>query len=348
MKLLYISSDHIVLEYDDLVLFTELGIDWFSTGHYLNPKNPVGDIGGVERESIIKEPNLDLIEKFKLCCPNKQIHGPSVVSKEFVDNFDIVMVSHCCPWPFGVLSNWENIKHKPVIWRTYCQQQSAIEKAMFPLISQGLKVIRVSPNEQNIRHALPMTKVIRAYVDAEHYFGWTGEEKHVLTFNNFFNRRQLISNTREYLHVVRDIPHKIYGGSSDGNPEVLGYLTWTEQKEAYRKSRAYFALGSKPAALTFNLVEAMLTGTPTVTWGKMLGNWIGSEWQGTYEACELIKHGENGFASDNLEELNSILKELMNNDYLARSVSEKGRSTILTEFNKEKVKKEWKEFLESL
>lgn len=348
MKLLYISSDHIVLEYDDLTIFTELGIDWFSTGHYLNPKAPIGDPGGVERAPIDKEPNFDLIEEFQRGCPGKQIHGQTIVKKEFVDKFDIVLVSHCCPWPYGILANWEALKHKPVVWRTYCQQQSEIERDMHPLISQGLKVIRVSAKEQNIRHSLPMTRVIRAYVDSNHYFGWTGEEKHVLTFNNFFARRALISNTNEYLHVVKDIPHKLFGGASDNHPEVLGHLSWEDQKIAYRKAGAYFALGSKPAALTFNMVEAMLTGTPTVTWGKTLGNWWGTAWQGTYEAADLIQNGVNGFASDNLKELNAFIKELLINEQLAKTISENGRKTVLAEFDKEKVKRDWKEFLEGL
>lgn len=348
MKLLYISSDHNILEYDDLMLFTEMGIDWFSTGYLLNPKIPKKNEEVTVRSPINYEQDPELINLFEKINPNKRLVGPTIVNKELVDKFDVVMVNHCSPWPFGAIINWPSIKHKPVIWRTYCQQQSDVELRMQPFIKEGLKVVRVSGKEQNIKHALPLTRVIRAYVDANHYFGWRGDEKHVLSFNNFFARREFISNTKEYLEVVKDIPHKLYGGHSDNHPKVLGFLSWEDQKEEYRKARVYFALGSKPAALTYNLVEAMLTGTPTVTWGAKLGNWWNSPWEGTYEASDLISNGINGFALDDLLELNATIKELMTNDSLAAKISQNGRETILKEFSKEKVKNDWTELFKTL
>jgi len=335
------------MEFDLMTLFTELGYDWFSTGHFLDPQNPI-PADGLYRQSINKTANQEWIDSFRKSCPNKQIHGASIVSKELVDQFDIVLVSHCCPWPYGVLANWDAIKHKPVIWHTYTQQQPEIEVAMAPLISQGLKVVRGSPKEQNILGSLPMTRVIRPFVNEKDYFGWEGTDNYVLTFNNFFARRSFISNTPQYLQVVSDIPHKTYGGTSDGHPEVIGHLSWEDQRLAYRKAKAYFALGSKPASLTYNMLEAMLTGTPTVTWGPDLGNWRGSKWDGTYEPSDLITNGVHAFFSDNLGELNSILKELLNNRQLAEYISKNGRELVLKEFSKDKVRSDWKEFLESL
>ena len=41
MNILYISSFHAVLEFDELTALTELGHTWFSTGQYLNPHKPL-------------------------------------------------------------------------------------------------------------------------------------------------------------------------------------------------------------------------------------------------------------------------------------------------------------------
>lgn len=56
MKILYTSCFHPVLEYDHCVLFEEMGHDWFSTGIYLDPKNPLNIPSLRIRKSIDREP----------------------------------------------------------------------------------------------------------------------------------------------------------------------------------------------------------------------------------------------------------------------------------------------------
>lgn len=348
MKLLYLCSEHPTLAYDDLTLFTEMGIDWFSTGIYKDPKNPEGNLGSFTRPPIEKEVNNDLLIQFNKLNPNKKLLQHCKISKDFANNFDLILVNHISPAPMNLLNNWSNIKHKPVIWRTYCQQQSHVEKLMNPCRKQGLKVVRVSSKEQNILNALPHDVVIRAYIDTDRFNNWNGKSIQCLTFNNFYARRGKVSNTKEYEKVVNKLNFKLYGGDSDNHPLVLGVLSSEDQLIEYQNSRVYFALGSKPAALTYNLIEAMAVGCPVVTWGPNLGNFKGTAWDGTYEASDLIQRGINGFWSDNLDELREFIIYMFNNYTKAKEIGLEGRKTIIKEFSKEKVKQDWADFFKSL
>lgn len=348
MKLLYLCSEHPTLAYDDLTLFTEMGIDWFSTGIYKDPLHPEGISGSFTRPPIFKEVDDNLIDQFNKLNPNKKLLQHCKISKAFVDNFDLVLVNHISPAPMNLLNNWSNIKHKPVIWRTYCQQQPHVERLMKPCKKQGLKVVRVSANEQNILNALPHDAVIRAYVDTNRFKNWHGSLRQCVTFNNFYARRSAVSNTNEYEKVITGLNCKLYGGDSDGHPRVLGVLSPEDQLIQYQSSRVYFALGSKPAALTYNLVEAMSVGCPVVTWGPNLGNFRGTAWDGTYEASDLIERDVNGFWSDDLGELREFIVHMFKDHERAKELGAAGRQTILREFSKEKVKQDWLNFFKSL
>lgn len=351
MKLLYVSSFHGALEYDELSLFSELGIDWFSTGLYLNPENP--SLEHAPRKPINKKAQLDLINYFLSFNPNYKIYDVPILKKDFVDQFDIVLVSHCCPTQLAPLQrNWDVIKHKPVIWRTYTQQSSALEAAIQRYRNEGLKLVRISPRERTIPYYAGDDAIIRGHLDENEYYGWTGEDQTVLTFNNFFMKRHIHSNTDIYLrikHQMAPINFELYGCNNEDAPMCLGELSWEQVKEKYRKSRVYFALGSKPASLTYNLLEAMLTGAPVVTWGPELGNLRQiRDWANTYEVPEIIVNGENGFCFDNEKEIKAHIRLLLHDDKLANKISINARKTIIAMFSKEKIKNDWAAFLNDL
>ena len=49
MKLLYVAGGHPMQESDDLLMWDQLGIDWFSTGYYANSNKP-GDLPLIEHK----------------------------------------------------------------------------------------------------------------------------------------------------------------------------------------------------------------------------------------------------------------------------------------------------------
>lgn len=342
MKILYISSFHAVLEADELTVLTELGHSWFSTGHYLNPQHPLQQHSLRGPKPDI-EPDLNLISEFNILNPNYKIHGPVYVNKVFADKFDIVIVEHCNPYPYFLRDNWEAIKHKPVIWRTYGQQQDWVETMTLPYKKAGVKMVRVSKNESRIPNYCGADAIIVGYVDETRYSGWTGAGNFVLTFNNMFANRSYHSNTQAYLRLrSRFNNFKLYGLYNENVPINLGVLSQTEQEQAYKDCGVYFALGSKPAPLTYNFQEALMAGCPLVTWGPRLGN--GSP--PMYEIPDIIENGVDGFYSDIEDELFLFIDMLLNNKALATQVSAKAREKAVKLYSKDVNKQLWKKIIE--
>lgn len=357
MKLLYVSSCHPTLEYNDLMLFSELGIDWFSTGIYIRPKTPHA-ITSLPPRGIIDRANKE--KKFKLFRKDnpsyfsrlRNLYRPRIkLSKELVDGFDVIV---CNSFSHYVLDNWDTIKDKIVIWRTYGDQTPQIELEMNRLVNQGLIPLRGSEKEFLVENSCG-GRVIRCYVDDSIYSKWIGEEESVLSFSNYFKgrRKQVIGakyvELREKLER-KGIHFKLFGDyvSHKKDPLVTGKLNTNDQIEEYRKNRVYFAIHSHPATITYSFIEAWISGIPVVAFGEEIGS---SMWRGLpcyYEVPELVDNTINGFYSDNLEELASYILALLDDFELAKNVSLLGREKAIKLFGKEVIKLEWKEFFNEL
>ena len=146
MKILYVSC-HSVLEYDELRMFDDLGIEIFSLGTYLNPNE---DWHAKSRPKIkLNNWNYANYESYiKYFDHNKNPDCRLNISKEFIDMFDVIYFQG---WIEPITVNWENIKHKPIIWRTIGQSAKYTETLMQPYIKNGnIKVVRYSPFERKI------------------------------------------------------------------------------------------------------------------------------------------------------------------------------------------------------
>lgn len=137
MKLLYLSC-HAVLEFDELTLFDELGIEFCSLGAYLNPKEPSDNI----RPPLKTEPNPKWIS---MKCSKEN------VSQDFINEFDVLMIMHMPEW---IEKNWEKIRNKTVIWRTIGQSSPYAEKIVSKFRKQGLKIVRYSQKKGRSRDLL--------------------------------------------------------------------------------------------------------------------------------------------------------------------------------------------------
>ena len=267
------------------------------------------------------------------------------------NKFDLVFIDHCCPYPYTLKDNWEVIKHKPVIWRTYTQQNSQIELMTQPYRNRGLKIVRLSPKDRTIPNYAGDDAVIRSPMDPEVYKDWNGKSNSVITFLNFFAKRRQVSNTDIYLKIRNKFPDKfhLYGGYNEDCSVSEGYLTWNEQKKKYQEASVYFSLGAKPASLTYNFMEAMLTGCPIVTWGKRLGSYFYlADWKDTYEVPELCENGVHCFYSDNEKELEDYIRMLLTDRTLAETISKNGREFAIKMWDKTTVMNQWKEFFKKV
>lgn len=356
MKVLYLSGYHPVLEYDECLILEELGYHWFSTGVYLDPDSP------------LNYPHLNLRNPIPTCIPEFMAemkeeflsYNPGYVSKfsgmnrpntkltkEFVDNFDIVFATQIN----AIKDNWEVLKHKPVIWRTVGGVKPEWEVQMKPFVDSGnIHPVRFS----EVEFETPINNggiAIRNYVDEDVYKGWEGTDLSVLTFQSWFAQRRSLKNVQAYLKYRKSCNHRcrLFGASVYKDPIVEGTPTWTQQIDLYKKSRAYFYIGSNIPAPTYNFLEAMMTGIPIITLGPKSGG-IQSPKTGEYlhEVSSFMSESDCGACSDNIQELLEYTDSLFNSPSYAKEVSKNCRNTALKYFSKQVAKSRWKELLESL
>lgn len=328
MKLLYLSC-HSILEYDELKIFEEIGIDYFSLGSYINPKSPVDPI----RPPLTHQPDEWL-----------STHAPdrNKLTKEFVDKFDTILVMHVPEW---ITSNWELFKDKRVIWRTIGQSTSKIEKMLTPYKAEGMEVCRYSPREQLIEDNIGFDAMIRFYKDPKEFQAWIGAGTDVITIAQDMKHRAEFCNFDVFMKATEGFRRALYGPNNENAPEVSGgLLTYEDMKQKLRDARAYFYTGTQPASYTLNFIEAMMTGIPVVAVGPKFANSLKIAGE-TYEIPDIIHNGVNGFWSDDIEELRQDLSRLIKDVKFARYIGKNGRETAIELFGKDKTREHWQKYL---
>lgn len=331
MKILYLSC-HAILEYDELKLFEELGYDYFALGSYIDPQKPVDPI----RPALHKVVDPELLA----IAPDRDN-----IPKEFFDKFDVIIIMHIPEW---IEKNWDKMKHKRVIWRTIGQSTPSVEARMKPFRAQGLQVIRYSPREQAIEGNIGCDALIRFYKDENEFCEYSGLNPFIVTFSQNIKQRAEYCCYDAVMSTLSQFPNraKIYGRGNENLGAMFGgFLTYNEMRQTYRDNRVYLYGGTQPASYTLNFIEAFMTGIPVVALGAKYANSLNIAGD-TYEIPDIIMNGVNGFCSDDINELQEALTRLLNNRFLAMKIGNSGRNTAIELFGKEKVKKQWKNFLE--
>lgn len=328
MKLLYLSC-HSILEYDELKLFEELGIEYFSLGSYIDPQNPVDPI----RPALTQPVDQELLK----VAPDRN-HIP----KEFFDKFDVIVVMHIPEW---IYDNWENMKHKTVIWRSIGQSTPAIEAKMWHYRQQGLKIVRYSPYEAYIPQTAGADAVIRFYKDPDEFKGYTGVQKQAITVAQDMKNRGEHCNYDAFLKLIEGLPAKLYGNRNEASGELNGgFLTYEGMKQIMRDNRVYIYTGTQPASYVLNFIEALMTGIPIVALGDKYGNSLNIAGQ-TYEVHTIINNAVNGFVSNDMVKLREYVTRLLEDDKLAKRIGAMGRETAIKLFGKQTIKAQWANFL---
>jgi len=332
MKLLYLSC-HAILEYDELKLFGELGIDYFSLGSYIDPLNPVDPI----RPALNKIVDPELLSM----APDRD-----KMPKEFIDKFDVIVVMHLPQW---IENNWENMKHKTVIWRTIGQSTPEAEKRLWKYRQEGLRIVRYSPMEHEIPNTIGADAVIRFYKDPEEFGNWNGINKEVITFAQNMQNRAEYCNYTVFKSIAEQTPNMhVFGPNNEVSGALSGgFMPYEKMKQKMRDSRVYFYTGTQPASYTLNFIEAMMTGIPMVCLGPAYGNSLNIAGK-VYEIPEIIANASNGFWSDKPEELKDKITYLLEHHDTARAIGEHGRQTAIKLFGKPTISKLWKVTLDKL
>lgn len=339
MKLLYLSC-HEVLEFDEISLFHELGIEVFAVRTELASMLPR------LRPSLPRPAaSADDAAAFQaLAQPGRPILD--CLTREFVDRFDAVLVMHM---PEKIIANWEAMRNTTVIWRTIGQSVPTHELTMQSYRSDGLRIVRYSPAERRLPGYAGEDAIIRFYKDASEWGGWTGERPVVVCFSQFMPHRAIHCNYDTLLRVTRGLPCVLYGPDNEGAGALwCGCLSYEELRGVLRTSRACFHTGTFPASYTLGFIEAWMAGIPVVSVGQRLFGRAGPSLAGLYEVPDLIEHEVNGFVSDEHDELQSCLRCLLAHWDYAREVSEAGRASALAHFDKELIREQWRQFFATL
>lgn len=334
LKLLYLSC-HSIAEYDEVSLFKEIGLDVSSHGTYANPNNP-----GDKKRPPIKG---DYDDQFVQLCMR---YGKDKLPREIIEPFDIIF-SHWMPrW---IENNWEVMKDKIVILRTNGQSTRDNEKWMEPYRQQGLKIVRYSPIEKTIPDYIGHDAIIRFYKDPKEWGNWNGRRERVINVTQSMKKRGLHCGYKIFKVATSGYNRKLFGPENEDTGKLWGgLLPYEKLKQQLRDNRVYFYTGTMPSSYTLNFMEAFMTGIPIVAIGGELGNAPYLDNQFTYEIPFLIKNGVNGFVSDELGVLSECVGALLKDKKLAKKIGDAGREKAIELFGKEKIKKQWIKFFESL
>jgi hypothetical protein len=331
MKILYLSC-HSILEYDEIKLLDSIGHEVFSHGTYADPSK----VDDPKRPTLNIPSFPDLIEKAKIG-PKENLHP------DLVDWADCIISMHNVDW---LSNNWSKFKGKRVIWRSIGQSTSDIETLLWPLRRDGLQIIRYSPREKTIPGFVGEDVMIRFYKDPDEFKGYTGEKAEIITVAQSFQQRFEYTNWDIFNKIVVGLPARVYGPHNEGTGHLNGGCPDYEGlKNVLRTNRAFFYTGTYPAAYTLGFIEAFMTGIPIIALGPFFGNSPYYLEQKTYEVCDFIKNGENGFISDDFKQLRGFCEMLLKDSNKALHVGLHGRATAIELFGLSKIKKEWEAFL---
>lgn len=340
MKILYLSC-HSILEHDEVSLFNELRYEIFSPGAFVEPLNP-GDASlrpGIQ--GLVY--NQDIVNQWhRLCAQHPGEDGKNHLTKEFVDNFDCVIVMHLPRW---IQLNWDVMKHKRVIWRTIGQSVASTEASLKPYRDQGLEIVRYSPREIHIPGFIGQDAMIRFYKNETEYGPWNGDNERVITFAQSMKQRGSHCGYEIFKVVTDPFDRALFGPGNDSEPWMYGKVSFDQLKKEMRDNRAYFYTGTHPASYTLNFIEAFMTGIPIVAIGSKYGN---ADWcrnHNLYEIQDFIINGQNGLISDDLNELRSYIDILLKSKDIAYQLGKNGRETAIQLFGKQKISKQWREYL---
>lgn len=340
---------HDIAEYDDLRMLTDLGYDVFSIGAYTDPTKPAS-----EMRPALDVPTHDGFEA--LCNIQRELHAgdPMTVPMlgeehnvvdwakadlhpDIIEWADVIVCHHyLIPW---VWAQWDRIKHKRVIWRTCGQSNARLEEVMGDLRKQGLQIVRYSPKEE-----VAFTRLgVYAGADALIRFGkypsdygpWNGEDKVVGNLTQNMAGRGQFCGLSFWDEATVGLPSKPAGLQSEALPNGIGGLTYDEMLAYLRDIRVHLYTGTQPASYTLSLIEAMMTGVPTVS--------IGPEYMwmpDLFEGHELAGNWSNSARTAGL-----MLRTILDDDEMAAGISVATRERAIAVWGMDTVGPQWVDFL---
>ncbi len=350
---------HSIESYDQLRLYTDLGIEAVDIGPYIDPRTPHDP----KRDPVPDAPFYpELKEAVDALATNDNLGAAqSRIPDAYLDwlGDDGVLIYH--HYLERLYGQWDRIRDwkrgapgRRVIWRTVGQSVEYNERQAQPFREQGLEIVRYSPKERNIPGYAGEDALIRFYKDPDEWNGWTGHVPAVINFTQGLAQRDPYTNYGFWRAATAGLDAIPMGpGSSDIGG--AGEQTLDQMKQALRDYRAYCYTGTQPASYTLGLIEAMMTGIPIVS--------IGPKWMGIFdygpdlfEAAASDDESWHGRAmpptivpADSVfndpANARHALRTLLDYPDKAQNISGNQRRRAIEMFGKETIGKQWADFL---
>lgn len=343
MKILYLSC-HVVLEFDELRILNQLGYDVTIIGGYIDPKNPHVDT----RPPLNINSNKDRENKIhRLFNHNKNIGIPieecsNTLTKEIVDDYDVIMIMHRMDW---VEKNWNIIKNKIVILRTIGQNLENNELLIKKYVQEGLKILRYSPKERELKNYSGEHGLIRFLKYKSDFKKRDIKNNYAISFGQHLYERKNWCGLSVVESVSKKVPFKLFGPGNEKFEFNGGRLSYNQQLEEYSKNSCYFYTGTFPAQYTLNFIEAMLSGIPIVSIGKNLSQKMVEPYP--FEVPYILDE-VYGYSFDDDDKISNTLNQLIIDKNLNDEVSKKQVEVGMNLFSTEKNINQWKDFLNNL
>jgi hypothetical protein len=338
MKVLYLSC-HSVLEADELQMLTDLGHEVFShgayieaSGHYSLPRPGI--------KGMVDHPELAQLAR---------MYPKTDLPRGLIEWCDVVIVMHTPEWLVGNYKKFREL-NKPVIWRSIGQSTPRVEQIVKFYQAEGLKVVRYSPKEANIKNYAGGDAMIRFYKDPDEFGGWNGASRDVINMSQSLKGRRVFCHYDTIVDLLAESKGKVYGTGNDDLGELNGgEMPFDLLKKRLQDSRAFVYGGTYPACYTLSFIEAWMMGIPVVAIGQdKAENLPGVEGIKFYEVHEMIDNEVNGFCSDDLDYLKSKIRQLTTDHEYAKRIGEAGRLKAIKLFGKSTIYNQWREFLEGI
>ena len=150
------------------------------------------------------------------------------------------------------------------------------------------------------------------------------EQKYILTVANDFVKRDYCLNYKGWQRITEGLPVKLVGdtpGLSKASESIEDLV------KEYNNCAVYLNTSTESQLPTV-LLEAMACGKPVVT-------------TATCSIPSFVKHGENGFLSNDESTLRKYLELLLENDELREKMGKRAREMITQRFSHERFINSW-------
>ena len=364
MTRVLLLASHAVAEYDDLRMFTDMGLDCFAPGGYEVPSRSGEGI----RPALPDAPHHpDLLTAINRVRGERGEPGPAIdwgkaaLPDEVIDWADVIICHHFPDRWIG--GQWERIKHKRVIWRTCGQSNPDLERFMGQF--DGLQIVRYSPAErrhfEGIGAFAGEDALIRFGKYPNDYGPWTGEWPGVINITQSMAQRgdacgygfwqQTTAGLARWTSFGPPPPWALPIGEDSEAIGGIGQVSYEDMLRWLRRARVYLYTGTRPASYTLGLIEAMLSGVPVISIGAHA--W-GDDWGGAelFEA-QSPQHGVEFTPGilpwdqtfDDPAEARRALRTFLDFPDKAAVVSAAQRSRAIELFGIDTISAQWREFL---